>query len=138
VPVDSTEAASAGLSEEAAAALTYSARTFMEAYAQDIRSGDGPAVAARYHPEGAYFNGGVMSAADILSSYSEGWEGPTSFSWRSLNFEVLGPAAVLATGTGLWGQADGEETMDVLYASLLVRSEGEWKIRVEDETVVNE
>jgi len=135
---EASDSPSSGMTDEAASRLTREARRFMEDYGQDIRKNDGAAVAARYHPSGTYFKGGLMEYNDIVSSYTGEWEGPAAFEWRDLKIEILGPDAVLASGTGLWGREDTNTTMNVLYAAVLTRLDGKWYIRVEDETVLED
>jgi hypothetical protein len=121
-----------------AGALESDARAFMESYAQDLRDHDAEGVADRYHSSGAYFRGGFMDKESIRQNYTSGWQGPASFVWEDLSFEVLGPEAILVAGTGIWGLQDTTRFMQVLYASVLTGDDGDLRIRVEDETVVEQ
>ncbi|MDX1418628.1 MAG: hypothetical protein R3181_01570 [Rubricoccaceae bacterium] len=119
-------------------ALEAEARAFMDAYARDLRAGDGDAVAARYRRSGAYRMGHgrkVFAPHDsIRARYLERWQGPTSFEWGDLSYEVLGPEAVLVTGTFRWGRADPLDDLVYSYTAVLTREDGELRLLLEDES----
>ena len=119
--------------------LETEARTFMETYAQDLRTKDAEAVAARYNRSGAYFLGNgrkEFSPFDsIRARYLEQWQGPATFEWRDLSYEVLSSDAVLVAGKFNWGRGDSLEALDLSYTGLLTRQDGELRIRLEDESV---
>lgn len=115
------------------------ARAFMAAYEADLRRKDAAAVAARYHPDGAYMifdgQGGFESFAAIGRSYADGWRGPEAFAWRDLTFEPVGADAVLVNGGFEWTAA-GKAPRPTSYTALLKRHAGQWRIRMENETPI--
>ena len=119
--------------------LETEARSFMEAYAQDLLDHDVAAIAARYDSSGAYFLGGGQKRFErydsIRTRYAERWQGPSTFEWHDLSYEVLSPDAVLIVGLFSWGQGDSVEALNVSYSGLLKRQDGELRIRLEDESV---
>ena len=111
---------------------------FMARYAEELRSGDRAAIARRYDRRGAWRVGNGRSVleswADIRAYYAgDQWSPPASFHWRDLSYEVLGGDAVVVTGLFLWGPA-GREPVTASYTALLVRQDGELRIRLEDES----
>lgn len=118
------------------------ARAFMDAYAQNLRNVDREAVVAGYDPAGVwFFSGGEgewLTTAQIAGIYgSEQWRPPADFAWRDLAFIPVGDDVVTVTGRFDWPRADGG-TRAVAYHGLLVRIDGQWRIRVEDETAIAE
>ncbi len=124
----------------AAAELEAEARSFMEAYAQDIRNRDAEAVAARYNRSGAYRMGQgrkqFNSFDSIRAGYLERWlgQGPSTFEWQDLSFEVLSSDAVLVAGRFMWGRGDSLAPLNFSYTGVLTRQDGELRIRLEDES----
>ena len=120
------------------AELETEARTFMEAYAQDLRNHDVAAIAARYDRSGAYFLGaGSKRFApfdSIRAQYLERWQGPSTFEWHDLSYEVLSAEAVLVAGRFTWGRGDSLEALGFSYTGLLARQDGAFRIRLEDES----
>ena len=118
---------------------TREARDFMEEYAEELRSHDRQAVANRYHPSGAFiiFDGNkrLSSFEEIETRYKESWTGPTTFRWRDLTYEVLGPDAVVVIGQFDWGNAS--DILTYSYTGLLRRSDGKLHIRLEVETEID-
>jgi hypothetical protein len=114
------------------------ARAFMESYARDLRAGAREAIIARYDPRGSYRVGGGQKTFEPLDSiratYMSRWEPPSVFEWRDLSYEVLGDDAVMVVGRFEWTDAGGR-MLPISYTGLLVRHEGEWRIRLEDEDV---
>lgn len=114
------------------------ARAFMESYARDLRAGAREAIAARYDRRGAYRVGGgekVLEPMDsIRASYAGRWQAPAAFEWRDLSYEVLGDDAVMVVGRFEWTDQQGR-MLPLTYTGLLVRQDGEWRIRLEDEDV---
>ncbi|HEX2076698.1 MAG TPA: DUF4440 domain-containing protein [Longimicrobium sp.] len=112
------------------------ARAFMESYAQDLRTGAREAIAARYDRRGAYRVGGGEKTLEPLDSiragYTGRWQPPTAFEWRDLSYEVLGDDAVMVVGRFEWTDQRGR-VLPMSYTGLLVRQDGEWRIRLEDE-----
>lgn len=111
----------------------------MESYAQDLRDGDAEAIASRYSRSGAYRLGNGRKAFTtydaIRASYVDRWQRPLSFAWRDLSYEVVGPDPVAVLGRFRWGRADSLDTLHFSYTGLLVREDGELRIRVEDESM---
>ena len=124
----------------AEAPIVAQARTFMADYGRDLVTGDRDALAARYHPDGAWRVGPAKTEyqtwPEIERRYLRRWAAPSSFEWRDLAFEPAGPDAVVVVGRFLWWpQKQGErgQPLDYSYTSLLVRHAGQLRIRVEDE-----
>ncbi|HET7460347.1 MAG TPA: hypothetical protein VFJ82_03830 [Longimicrobium sp.] len=114
------------------------AQSFMAAYAADLGAGRRDAIIARYDPRGAYLVGHgrkrLMPVDSIAAIYhGTGWQPPASFAWRDLSYEVAGPDAVVVTGLFDWSPGAGR-TMTFSYTALLLRRDGRWFIRVEDES----
>ncbi|HEY0103284.1 MAG TPA: DUF4440 domain-containing protein [Brevundimonas sp.] len=117
-----------------------SARAFMDAYAQDLRNSDREAVIGRYDPAGAWFVGGGrgewLNPARIAENYrAEAWRPPADFAFEDLAFVTAGDDVVTVTGRFNWPRPDGS-ARPIAYHGLLVRIDGQWRIRVEDETPV--
>ncbi|HEY0052439.1 MAG TPA: DUF4440 domain-containing protein [Caulobacteraceae bacterium] len=117
-----------------------SARAFMDAYAQDLRNTDREAVIGRYDPAGVWFVGGGqgewLRPAQIAENYrSEAWRPPADFAFQDLAFVTAGDDVVTVTGRFNWPRPDGSARA-IAYHGLLVRIDGQWRIRVEDETPV--
>lgn len=135
---EAVEAAAAALDAVSDAALVEEVRAFMAAYAEDLRSGNRAALAARYDRRGAFFLGDGTKRfrewAEIEERYRTRWSPPASFEWRDLSFEPVGPDSVLVAGTFLWGVGKGRPAALLSYTGLLVRQDGELRIRLEDES----
>jgi hypothetical protein len=114
------------------------ARAFMESYARDLRSGAREAIAARYDRRGAYRVGGGEKTLEPLDSiraaYTGRWQPPTAFEWRDLSYEVISDDAVMVVGRFEWTDQQGR-MLPLSYTGLLVRQDGGWRIRLEDEDV---
>lgn len=114
------------------------AQAFMEGYAQDLRAKNGTAVAARYNRSGFHsmgFGHKKFTPYDsVRVSYEERWRGPDSFEWQNLSFEPITSDAIMVLGQFLWGNDNIAEPMTFSYTGLLVRQDGELRIRVEDES----
>ena len=115
------------------------ARAFMESYAQDLRGGAREAIVARYDRRGAYLVGNgrkeLLPVDSLRAIYTgQNWQPPASFEWRDLSYEVLGDDAVMVVGRFEWTDAQGR-MLPVSYTGLLLRQDGEWRIRLEDESV---
>jgi hypothetical protein len=114
------------------------ARAFMESYARDLRAGAREAIVARYDPRGSYRVGNGRKEFESLDStramYMGPWEAPASFEWRDLSYEVLSDDAVMVVGRFEWTGADGK-MLPLSYTGLLLRRDGQWRIRLEDESV---
>jgi hypothetical protein len=115
------------------------ARAFMESYAQDLRSGAREAIVARYDRRGAYMVGNgrkeLLPVESLRGIYTGAdWQPPATFEWRDLSYEVLSDDAVMVVGRFEWTDAAGK-MLPISYTGLLVRRDGEWRIRLEDESV---
>jgi hypothetical protein len=119
--------------------LVAEARAFMDAYGRDLGAGNREGIAARYDRRGAYimFNGErELVAWDTLAQqYRTSWRAPAAFEWRNLVFEPAGPDAVVVNGHFFWTRPGGAEPMRLRYTGLLLRQDGELRIRLEDESV---
>lgn len=115
------------------------ARAFMESYAQDLRSGAREAIVARYDRRGAYMVGNgrkeLLPTESLRGIYTgTDWQPPATFEWRDLSYEVLSDDAVMVVGRFEWTDAAGK-MLPISYTGLLLRQDGEWRIRLEDESV---
>jgi len=110
----------------------------MASYAQDLIRHDGAAIGNRYKRSGTYFRGSFQEFDSTRVFYEQRWSGPTSFVFRNMKYEVLGPESVLITGQGVWGRGDSLEALVLDYAGVLVREESELRLQVEDETVISQ
>ena len=139
-------AAATGATAQTASAATAEtrdhaeARAFMDAYARNLRTVDRDAVIAGYDPAGVWFfshgRGEWMTIAQIAEIYrSEEWRPPADFAWRDLAFIPAGDDVVTVTGRFDWPRPDGG-VQAVAYHGMLVRIDGQWRIRVEDETPI--
>jgi len=118
-------------------AVVADARAFIEAYAQELRVGDRAAVAARYDRRGAYivFDGDrhFMPWEAVRELYATQWTAPAAFEFRDLVYEPAGADAVVVNGDFYWTDAAGEAPMRFSYTALLLRQDGQLRIRLEDE-----
>ena len=118
-------------------ALLDDAKSFMKSYATDLQIGNREALANRYDVRGAYFVGQgkktFMTVEQIKTLYQESWKPPTSFAWSDLSYEVVGKDAVVVIGGFDWGIAD-KKVVHLSYTALLIRTDGNLRIRVEDES----
>jgi hypothetical protein len=123
--------------EPAKVALLDDAKSFMKSYATDLQIGNRKAVGNRYDARGAYLVGQgkktFMTVEQIKKIYQESWKPPSSFAWSDLSYEVVGNDAVVVVGGFDWGISD-KETLHFSYSAVLIRSDGELRIRLEDES----
>jgi hypothetical protein len=123
------------------AALVAQAQTFMDAYANDLRTGAREMIADRYDPRGAWLVGEgrkeLHPASAIRARYLNRWRPPASFEWKDLSYEAVGPGAVMVTGLFLWG-VSAERRITCSYTGLLLRQEDRLRIRLEDESCAPE
>ena len=114
------------------------ARAFMAAYADDLRSGRRERIAKRYFKGGAYRVGEGQSALEpwdvIHTYYMTQWAPPASFDWRNLSYEPLGPDAIVVTGLFDW-KTESAKGFTYSYTGLLIREDGDLRIRLEDESM---
>ena len=119
------------------AALVAQARTLMEGYGRDLRTGSRARLASWYDRTGAYRVGSGTTAfethAQVAASYAGAeWQPPASFAWRDLVYEVLGPHAVLVVGGFDWSMAPSQRPMHFSYSAVLRRRPEGLRIRLED------
>jgi hypothetical protein len=135
-----TSCAAAAVSTPTPAAVEEEARRFMAGYAADLLSHDADAIVARYSRRGTYvvFPGDrkMQSHDSIARLYPEGWQGPEAFEWQDLSYEVLGDDAVAVIGGFRFEAFDNPGFLGT-YTALLVREDGELKIRLENESFDN-
>jgi hypothetical protein len=123
----------------AEAPIVAEARAFMARYGEDLTQGNRAAIAARYDRTGAWHVGPgraeLESWDQINRRYRGRWSPPSSFEWRNLAFEPLGPDSVLVVGGfNWWPQKKAEQPpLEYSYTALLVRRDGELRIRLENE-----
>jgi len=130
----------AGPARAAPAAAVTEAEAFMAGYARDLLSGDRAAIAGRYDRRGAYRMGnGVkefMPYPQIVSQYATDWGGPpAAFEWQDLSYEPITADAVAVVGKFRWTPRSGRPPLTLSYTGLLVRQDGELRIRIEDESM---
>jgi hypothetical protein len=93
---------------------------------------------AGYDKRGAYRVGegekNLESWELIRAAYMTQWTPPASFAWRDLSYEVIGNDSVIVIGLFDWGLADGRR-IAFSYTGLLVKHNGELRIRLEDESM---
>lgn len=136
---EALDSAAAALEAADAALAVAEAADFMAGYARDLRAGDRAAIARRYHRDGAWRVGhgekSLESWAEIEAFYAgPGWSPPASFEWRDLSYERLSEDAFIVVGLFDWGPADAGAPVTYSYTGLLVRQDGELRIRLEDES----
>lgn len=114
------------------------AREFMAGYADDLRHGRRQSIVDRYDRRGAYRVGEGEKSLEswdlIRAAYMTQWTPPARFAWRELSYEPVGNDAVIVVGLFDWGLADGRK-LTFSYTGLLVRIDGELRIRLEDESM---
>lgn len=114
------------------------AHFFIDTYAEDLTTGDRKALANRYSRRGTIFIGGEWKEEigfDKLSrEYATSWKPPVTFRWQGLAYEKLGDQSVLVTGGVARSDQAGAEATSHSYAVLLVKEDGELRIRMESGT----
>lgn len=112
-------------------------KDFYESYADDLIKGRGDAIADRYDVRGYYSLGNgnkqLVSSAAARERYTKQWSAPKSFAWKDLTYEVLSPDSAAVVGLFDWQRPSGEK-LTLSYSAVLVRKDGKWRIRVEDES----
>jgi hypothetical protein len=126
------------LSPKDEVSIDVDAREFMAGYAEDLRRGRRQSIVDRYDRRGAFRVGegekNLESWELIRAAYMTQWTPPASFVWRDLSYEPVGNEAVIIVGLFDWGLADGRR-LTFSYTGLLVRQDGELRIRLEDESM---
>jgi uncharacterized RmlC-like cupin family protein len=113
-------------------------REFYDTYRDDLVKQRREEIANRYDSRG-YFSLGngrkqLVTFEDNKRHYLKEWSGPKAFEWRDLSYEILSPTAAAVVGLGDWTAASGQKTV-LSYSALLTKQAGQWRIRVEDESV---
>lgn len=110
-------------------------KAFYDAYSDDLRNSRGLAIVERYDPRGAFMMGnGVkrsMTAEDLKNKYLS-FKAPKHFAWKELDVDVLTADTVAVLGLFEWQTTGAINTYS--YTGLLVKRDGKWRIRVEDES----
>jgi len=114
------------------------AEAFYAGYAADLLAGNREGLADRYSDAGNYFLGNgrkTFLTHEIMTSVytSDTWNAPEEFEWVDMSFEAVGPDAVMVLGQYNWIRETRDWTFS--YASMLLRKDGEWKIRFEDQSL---
>src|SRR6185369_1439077 len=113
-------------------------KQFYDSYAEDLRQQRRVEIANRYDQRGFFSLGNgrkeLVAFEANKSRYLKEWTGPKAFEWRDLSFEVLSPTAASVVGLGDWTAASGQKTV-IAYSALFTKQAGQWRIRVEDESV---
>jgi parallel beta-helix repeat protein len=116
------------------------ARAFMAAFESEIRAGDVEAILHRYSRRGVllttFGSKNVVPYDELVASYREGWVAPAAFEFDDLSFEVIGADAAAVAGIFRLKWA-GDQGFAGTYTSLLVREDGELRIRLEAESMDN-
>ena len=114
-----------------------SVRAFFDSYAEDLRGHKREAIADRYDRRGVYMVGNGRKSLEpfekVKDRYLTSWQGPRSFAWKDLSVEVLSKDSAVVTGLFEWQTAAGA-TLNYSYTGLLVKRDGKWRIRLEDES----
>ncbi len=114
-----------------------SLRAFYDAYAEDLRAHRREAIVDRYDRRGAYLMGNGSKRFEtfeqIRDVYMNKWLGPKAFAWKDLSVEPISKDAAVVVAKFEWQTASGQ-TMNFSYTGVLVRQDGKWRIRVEDES----
>ncbi len=112
-------------------------REFYDLYAEDLRQHRRSEIADRYDPRGVFFLGhggkSLQSFEENKNDYLKGWTGPKSFEWKDISVEVLSPDAAVVLGSFEW-EGDNGDVVSFSYTGLVIRHDGRWRIRVEDES----
>lgn len=112
-------------------------REFFDAYAEDLRTGRGEAIAGRYDSRGYYRMGGgsktLVSFEDNRKRFVTNFAAQKAFAWKDLSIEVLAPDVAIVTALFDW-QHGSAEPRRYSYSGVLTKRSGQWRIRLEDES----
>ena len=118
-----------------AAAIEREIKAFYDSYSEDLLKQRGAAIAERYDPRGAYAMGNgrksYQSAADLKKKYLA-FTAPKHFAWKDLSIDVISADTVAVLGLFEWQTTGQINTYS--YTGLLIKRDGKWLIRVEDES----
>jgi ketosteroid isomerase-like protein len=119
------------------AAAEMELRRFYESYTEDLRQHRREAIADRYDKRGVYMMGNgqkkLVTFDAVKSRYMSEWKGPKSFQWHDLSLEILAPDVAVVLGRFEWHGEDGK-IFKFSYTGVLLKRDGQWRIRVEDES----
>ena len=111
---------------------------FYDSYAEDLRQERREEIANRYDRRGAYLMGNgskrLQTFEQIKERYLTKWSGPKSFSWKDLSVEIISKNVVAVVGKFEWVTTAGQ-SMNFSYTGVLIKQKGEWRIRIEDESM---
>ena len=114
-----------------------SVRAFYDEYADDLRQERRESIANRYDRRGAYLMGNgsktLQTFEQIKDRYMTKWSAPVSFEWHDLSVEVISRDAAVVMARFEWATAAGK-ILNFSYTGVLVKQDGKWRIRVEDES----
>lgn len=121
-------------------AVEAEAHQAMEAWGAAIRDGDADRILTTYSKAGVTFatkgTKYFTTFEELANQFGVGDLDPQDFEWEGLSFEVLSPDAVLVTGSFRlrWLEDEGVRGSNMV---LLVREEGELRVRAESESLTN-
>jgi Domain of unknown function (DUF4440) len=114
-----------------------SVREFYDSYAEDLRGHKRESIADRYDRRGVYFAGNGRKSFEtfekVKDRYLNNWSGPKSFGWKDVSVEVISKDSVVVSALFEW-QGPAGVTFNYSYTGLLIKREGKWRIRLEDES----
>ena len=110
---------------------------FLSSYTKDLVGHKKSELVDRFDPRGYYKLGNgikrLYSFEDVREWLTNRWAGPESLSFRDVSIEVLSPSAALVAAIMEWGNENGSKEI-YSYTGLLIKHEGKWRIRLEDES----
>lgn len=111
---------------------------FYDSYAEDLRQERREAIANRYDRRGVYLMGNgskrLQTFEQIKDTYLTKWSGPKSFEWKDLSVDIISKDAAAVVGKFVWTTKDGK-AFNFSYTGVLIKQKGEWRIRIEDESM---
>jgi hypothetical protein len=109
---------------------------FFDEYARDLREGRRREIADRYSRSGTFFLGNgrkELSSFDyIRRDYLTRWEAPTDFRWCDLSIVSRSSNSAVVAARFEW--SNGTQVHRYSYLAVLVRENGELRLRLEDES----
>lgn len=111
-------------------------RAFYAAYDDDMQNSRGAALIDRYDPRGAYALGNgvkTFQTPEFLKRKYLSFKAPKHFAWKALEVDVLTADTVAVLGLFEWQFPTGP-IHTYSYTGILVKRNGKWLIRVEDES----
>lgn len=111
-------------------------RAFYKAYDEDMTQSRGLALIERYDPRGAYALGNgvrTFQTPEFLKRKYTAFKAPKHFAWKDLIVDVLSADTVAVLGLFEWQFPTGP-IHTYSYTGILIKRNGRWLIRVEDES----